>query len=236
MSRRNWGRALEFNRLVSSLTYLQRTNKVTDDDAFLVLDLNEREADAQPKNITLSGIQNSLNDSVGFNAAVSGIATAVVNTIGNGVTPYYGSFYDTTIQTNPSGNGYYNLMRLNSTAESRGVSVISGGLIQVSNSGVYNIQFSAQIDKTDAGNDDAEIWIAKNGQNVPWSSTNLTLDKNNARYVAAWNWVLTLDTQEHAEIRWHSLDTDMRLYATGVATSPDRPGVPSVIVTVSRVA
>jgi len=236
MSRRNWVRALEFNRLVSSLTYLQRTPKVTDNDAFLVLDLDEREADAQPKQITLSGIQNSLNESVGFNASVSGIATAVVNTIGNGVTPYYGSFYDTTIQTNPSGNGYYNLMRLNSTAESRGVSVISGGLIQVSNSGVYDIQFSAQLDKTDAGSDDAEIWIAKNGQNVPWSSTSLTLTGNSTRYVAAWNWVLTLDAKEHAEIRWHSLDTDMLLYATGVSTSPDRPAVPSVIVTVNRIA
>jgi len=234
--RKNWIKALEFNRLVSSLTYLQGTKRATDNDAFLVLDLEEREADAQPKQITLSGIQNSLSQNVGFNAVVSGIATAVVNTIGSGVTPHYGSFYDTTTQTNPSGNGYYNIMRLNSTAESRGVSVVSGGLIQVANSGVYNIQFSAQIDKTDAGNDDAEIWIAKNGQNVPWSTTQLTLDKNNARYVAAWNWVLTIDTKEHVEIRWHSLDVDMRLYATGVAVSPDRPGVPSVIATVNRVA
>jgi len=236
VSRKNWIKALEFNRLVSSLTYLQGTTRATDNDAFLVLDLEEVEADAQPKQITLSGIQNSLSQSVGFNATVSGIATSVVNTIGNGVTPYYGSFYDTTTQTNPSGNGYYNIMRLNSTAEARGVSVVSGGLLQVANSGVYNIQFSAQVDKIDAGTDDAEIWIAKNGQNVPWSTTQLTLDKNNARYVAAWNWVLTMDTQEHAEIRWHSLDVDMRLYATGVATSPDRPGVPSVIVTVNRVA
>jgi len=236
VSRKNWVKALEFNRLVSSLTYLQRTTRVEDNDAFLVLDLEEKDADAQPKQITLSGIQNSLNQSVGFTTAVSGIATAVVNTIGSGVTPYYGSFYDTTTQTNPSGNGYYNIMRLNSTAESRGVSVVSGGLLQVANSGVYNVQFSAQLDKTDAGTDDAEIWIAKNGQNIPWSTTQLTLEKNNARVVAAWNWVLTMDTKEYAEIRWHALDTSIRLYATGVATSPDRPGVPSVIVTVNRVA
>ena len=78
MSRKNWIKALEFNRLVSSLTYLQGTTRATDNDAFLVLDLEEVEADAQPKQITLSGIQNSLSQSVGFNATVSGIATSVV--------------------------------------------------------------------------------------------------------------------------------------------------------------
>lgn len=236
MSRRNWGRALEFNRLVSSLTYLQRTSKVADNDSFLVLDLDEKDADAQPKQITLSGIQNSLNQSTVFTTAVSGIATAVVNTIGSGITPYYGNFYDTTTQVNPSGDGTYNALRYDSTAAAKGVAIVSGSLIQVANSGVYNLQFSAQLDKTDAGIDEVEIWLAKNGQNVEWSNTNLTLDKNNARYVAAWNWFLTMDTNEHAQIRWHSLDLDMRILASGVRTGPDRPGTPSVILTVNRVA
>jgi hypothetical protein len=236
MSRRNWGRALEFNRLVSSLTYLQRTNKVVDNDSFLVLDLEEKDADAQPKQISLSGIQNSLNQSTVFTTAVSGIATAVVNTIGSGVTPYYGSFFDTTTQTNPSGNGYYNVMRYDSTDISKGVSIVSGSLIHVVNSGVYNIQFSAQLDKTDAGTDELEIWLAKNNENVPWSNTNITLDKNNTRYVAAWNWFLLLDNNEHAQIRWHSLDTDVRILASGSRVSPDRPATPSVILTVNRVA
>ena len=236
MSRRNWGRALEFNRLVSSLTYLQRTSRVVDDDAFLVLDLEEKDADAQPKQITLSGVQNSLNQSTVFTTAVSGIATAVVNTIGSGVTPYYGNFYDTTTQVNLSGGITYNSLTYNTTASSKGVAIVSGNLIQVANSGVYNLQFSAQLDKTDSGLDEVEIWLAKNGQNVEWSNTNLTMDKNNARYVAAWNWFLTMNTNEHAEIRWHSFDLDLRVLASGVRTSPDRPGTPSVILTVNRVA
>lgn len=56
-----------------------------------------------------------------------------------------------------------------------GVSVVSGSRITLANAGIYNIQFSAQIDKSDAGNDDIDIWLAKNGANVSWTNTSQTL-------------------------------------------------------------
>lgn len=154
---------------------------------------------------------------------------------GSGLIPYYGSFYSTVNQNNASGTAV-NHMTYNNTVETRGVSVVSGYVVQVANSGVYNVQFSAQIEKSNASSEDIQIWIAKNNVNVPDSNTGLTIQGSNNRLVAAWNWFITMDNNEHVDLRWHSTDTTMRLLASGVSTNPVRPSIPSVILTVNRVA
>lgn len=167
----------------------------------------------------------------------SGVAgpSGVQGATGSGLLPYYGSFYDTTNQLNASGTAV-NHMSFNTTAEAVGVAVVSGYMVQVANSGVYNVQFSAQIEKTNASSHDIQIWLAKNNVNVDNSNTSLTIQGNNQRIVGAWNWVLTLDRNEHVNLRWHSTDTTMRLLASGAANLPTRPAIPSVILTVNRVA
>jgi hypothetical protein len=154
---------------------------------------------------------------------------------GSGLIPFYGSFYSTQNQTNASGTAVNN-MTFNNTAEANGVSVVSGSLVQVANSGVYNVQFSAQVQKANASSEDIQIWLAKNNVNVPDSNTSLTIQGSNNRLVAAWNWMLTMDRNEHINLRWHSPDTTMFLLASGTATLPTRPSIPSVILTVNRVA
>jgi hypothetical protein len=176
---------------------------------------------------------------VGPSGAVgpSGVAgpTGATGPAGSGLIPFYGSFYSNQNQTNASGTAVNN-MTLNTTAEANGVSVVSGSLVQVANSGVYNVQFSAQIQKTNASAEDIQIWLAKNDVNVPDSNTSLTIQGSNNRLVAAWNWVLTLDRNEHVNLRWHSTDTTMFLLASGATNLPTRPAIPSVILTVNRVA
>lgn len=167
----------------------------------------------------------------------SGVAgpSGVQGATGSGLLPYYGSFYDTTSQVNASGTAVNN-MTFNTTAEAVGVAIVSGSLVQVANSGVYNVQFSAQIQKTNASSEDIFIWLAKNNVNVDNSNTAITIQGNNQRVVAAWNWMLTLDRNEHVNLRWHSTDTTMRLLYSGGANLPTRPAIPSVILTVNRVA
>ena len=165
----------------------------------------------------------------------SGVAgpSGVIGPTGSGLIPFYGSFYDTTTQTNPSGTSI-NKFRLNTTDISNGVSIVSGYLIQVANSGIYNIQHSTQLDKTDTGTDDIAIWIAKNNVNVPNSATNITVAANNGRLVTAWNWFLAMNTNDTTELRWRSNDLNLRILASG--SSANVPAIPSVILTVNRVA
>ena len=146
----------------------------------------------------------------------------------------YGSFYDTTIQTNPTASTP-NKMLFNSTAVSKTINVVNGD-VTVDYDGLYNIQFSAQLDKTDSGSDDVDIWLRYNGVDVPWSNTRIHLIGNNAKSVAAWNFYQAMTASSYFNIMWSSADTDVRLYSEGVQQNPDRPSIPSVILTVDKIS
>jgi hypothetical protein len=155
----------------------------------------------------------------------------------NTATGSYGSFYDTTTQTNPVANTPRS-MSLNTTDITNGVSV-SGSTnpfntyIKTQNAGVYNLQFSAQVEKTDSGTDEIVIWLRKNGTDLTDTATTITLSGNNAKQVAAWNWFVTSAANDYYQIIWISADTGMRLLAEAI--SGTHPGIPSVIVTANRV-
>jgi hypothetical protein len=154
----------------------------------------------------------------------------------NTATGSYGSFYDTTIQTNVASTA--RSMSLNTTDITNGVSV-SGSTnpfntyIKVANAGVYDIQFSAQVDKTDSGTDEIWIWIRKNGTDLSDTATSVQLTGNGAHYVAAWNFFVNAAAGDYFQLMWYSPDANVRLHAEpafGVV-----PGIPSLIVTVNRV-
>ena len=171
----------------------------------------------------------------------TGVGQVTISSTGGGssfntATGSYGSFYDTTIQTNVAGTA--RSMSLNTTDISNGVSV-SGSTnpfntyIKVTNAGIYDIQFSAQVDKTDSGTDEIWIWIRKNGSDISDSATSIQLVGNGAHYVAAWNFFVNAAANDYFQLMWYSPDANVRLHAEpafGVV-----PGIPSLIVTANRV-
>ena len=146
---------------------------------------------------------------------------------------WFGSFYDTTDQLN---SAQVNKMKLNTTDISSGVSIVDTTKITITYSGVYNIQFSAQFDKTDSGTDAVEVWLCKNGNNIANTNTELTLAGNGAKIVAAWNWFANAAAGDYFEICWYSADSAVFINAIAAGTSPTRPAIPSLIVTVNQIA
>jgi len=147
---------------------------------------------------------------------------------------YFLNAFDTTTQTNPSAASG-NAFTYNTTVDSRGVAVVSGSMIQVANSGVYNIQFSAQLEKSSANKEDVDIWLSKNGVGVPWSATTIVVEGSSDRQVAAWNFLLSMDSNEFAELYWHSDDLDVAVIAASGHAVPAHPDIPSIILTVNNV-
>jgi len=166
-------------------------------------------------------------------------ATGATGATGPQFPSYYGSFYDTTTQTNPLANTAM-AMTFNEVTNgvngvvANGVSIVSGSRITLANAGVYNIQFSAQIDKTDAGDDDIDIWLAKNGSNVSWTNSRQTLSGTGTeKFIASWNFIVLAAAGDYFELKWSSADTAMQLLASIASSGPARPGIPSVILTVT---
>lgn len=145
----------------------------------------------------------------------------------------FGSFYDTTEQTN---DNVVNVMQFNQSDAHVGVAVQNGSEITFGSAGVYNIQFSAQVVKTDSGNaDQIEIWLLLNGENLPYTNTHLATPGNNSLTVAAWNFFVSVEAGDIIELAWYSADASISLFATEAVTSPNRPAIPSVILTVNQV-
>ena len=149
----------------------------------------------------------------------------------------HGSFYDTTTQTNPVASAV-NLMTLNSVYDSGGGTQYGikkdTTRLYITQTGVYNIQFSAQLDNLGGGNTYVNIWIRINGDNVPYSASKVVIGGPNDEKVAAWNWVLTLNEGDYIELAWSSPSTDAVL--AYVAATGSVPAIPSVIVTVTWVS
>ena len=148
------------------------------------------------------------------------------------ISSYYGNFYSTAIQTNlVSANSF----TFNSPADGVGVTIVDNSKITVANAGTYNLQFSAQIEKSDSGDDEIEIWLSKQGSDISWSNTRILMSGNKAKYVAAWNFVITMAANEYLELKWYSADSAVRIYAEVAPTSPSRPAIPSIIATLTQV-
>jgi hypothetical protein len=146
---------------------------------------------------------------------------------------WYGAFCSTGSQTNPVGN-ISRSMQLETTEHTNGVSIVAGSRITFAHAGVYNIQFSAQLESTSAGDNTVNIWFKKNGSNVARSNTLINVAKQAGdKVVAAWNYVDTANANDYIEIVWQAADTHMQLLAA--AATGNIPATPSVIVTATQV-
>jgi hypothetical protein len=144
----------------------------------------------------------------------------------------FGNFTSNATQTNSNvGNAIY--MTLNNDEGSNGVSIVSSTEITTARTGNYNIQFSAQLEKTDSGTDEIEIWLEKNGTAIANTATQLTLSGNNDKQVAAWNWLVeSANVNDYYEIAWISNDANLQLTAIDSANTLSGVAIPSLIVTV----
>jgi len=183
----------------------------------------------------------TLESSAGNNYLVlNGTTATLTNTAGNplvgGQISYgrqYIEAYSTQDQTNPVANAE-NLMSFNNTGISNGISIVTNGTtlsrITMANAGIYNIQFSAQLNQTTGGAHNAFIWLKKNGTAVADSAGDTRIAGNGERIMAAWNYIVSASAGDYYELAWAADDTNVLL--DYVAAAAPIPAVPSVILTV----
>jgi hypothetical protein len=145
----------------------------------------------------------------------------------------YGAFYDTTTQTPAAINTAY-AITLNTTDVSLGVyRGATTSQVFVTEAGVYNIAFSAQLDNTSGGSNLIYIWLRVNGVNVANSASQVRLKGTDGELVAAWNFMQTLKAGDYIQIMYSVSDTSVQILAQAAAAPV--PGIPSMILTVAQI-
>jgi hypothetical protein len=188
--------------------------------------------------IQATSLTGSLSGSVIGN--VTGTATSASYALtssfaSNGVTNLaVGTFYDTTTQTVVTGASAS--ITLNSPVINDGVTLVSNSRVTVTRTGIYNLQFSAQVQTTVGGSPDVHIWLRKNGIDVSNSNTGVSIQNQNSKYVAAWNFVESLIAGDYLELIWYvDGGASAQLVAEPAAPANGGVGVPSVILTMIQI-
>ena len=171
--------------------------------------------------------------------------TAVFATIlgprgGKYINAPYGAFQDGTDQTAANTTTAY-AITFDTTDFSNGVTLSNSSRLNVSQAGIYNLQFSIQLTNSTNASQDVDVWFRKNGTNI---------DKSNSRFgfaprkgvgdpyhiVAALNFFVNLAANDYVEIMWRPTDVGVSIEHYAASSSPTRPAVPSVIATLSFVS
>ena len=150
----------------------------------------------------------------------------------------YGAFSNSADQTGSISAG--TAMTFDTVDVADGVTLVSSSRLTVPNTGVYNLQFSAQLRNVENAQQDATIWFRINGTDVPYSATQITVParKSAGIYgyaVASWNIFLSMTAGQYAQIIWLPEVATLTLEALPSSASPAYPAIPSVIATMSQV-
>ena len=188
--------------------------------------------------------QSNLNIQSGRNITFSqtdtkDLSTVTVTAGKNGVLGYWGNFYDTTTQTVTSTTEAY-VINLNSAdPQNDGVVVTEGNKIYPTTPGVYNISFSVQVSNTDSQLHDASFWYRKNGVDVPYSASILSIPNKhgsvNGRIIFYVDIVFRLEPSDYVQLAWSSTNTALSLETIPAGTIAPSPVSPSVICSVVQI-
>jgi hypothetical protein len=145
----------------------------------------------------------------------------------------YGSWFNpsdltTTINTPTA-------IPLTTASYEEGIHVTNSSRMVVEESGVYNVQFSAQIHNTGGGGSGETmfIWFRKNGIDIPNSATVMHVSSNVYRVMTV-NIFEKLEHDDYIQIYWSTTNANIRL--EGLAANAVHPAIPSIIVTMNQIA
>lgn len=159
-----------------------------------------------------------------------------LNDLENNIAPpsmkgYWASYFDTTTQAS---NGVVKPVEYNSVYYEFGIRSINNNTIVFDQKGVFNVEFSFEVQNLDTHEHIAEFWFRVNGVDLPDSNTKITLLKQ-AHTVASWNFVYEAEVGDELQVIWYAPQTIV-LESYLPQTNPVRPAVPSTIVTITQVS
>ena len=171
--------------------------------------------------------------------ADSSTATGLKWTAQPAATPtgYYAMYQDVLTQTIAVINTGYPI-KFRSLDLSNGVTVVSDSRITFANTGIYNLQFSVQLENSDTQEHDVTIWLRLNGVDVPGSSGFVAVVAKhggiNGHVLPSWNYLLSVVAGQYYELVWSATSTQVTMPFIAAGSPP--PSTASAIFTVTQQA
>ncbi len=183
-----------------------------------------------------------------FNELDNNVGTLLGPDGGRYISAPYGSFYDTTTQTNTVGVAA--VMTLNSQDVAQQVAVVDGSKVTATYPGIYNMQFSVQVENSTADDQEVDIWIRQFNRDatpyylpsgdLPGSTGAISVVKKhgaaNGAIISGWNYFITMQGGDYIQLMWSVTNAGVTLAYRGAQTGPVRPGTSSAVLTMSFVS
>jgi hypothetical protein len=150
-------------------------------------------------------------------------------------TGYYAMYQDVLTQTVAVINTGYPI-KFRTLDFSNGVTVVSDSRITFANTGIYNLQFSVQLQNSDTQEHDVTIWLRKNGVDVVGSAGFVAVVSKhggiNGHVLPSWNYLLDVVAGEYYELVWSATSTQVTMPFIAAGSPP--PSTASAIFTVTQ--
>ena len=152
-------------------------------------------------------------------------------------TGYYAQYQDVLTQTIAVINTGYPI-NFRTLDISNGVTVVSNSRITFANTGIYNLQFSVQLENSDTQEHDVTIWLRKNGVDVVGSAGFVAVVAKhggiNGHVLPSWNYLLDVVGGEYYELVWSATSTQVTMPFIAAGSPP--PSTASALFTVTQQA
>jgi hypothetical protein len=136
-----------------------------------------------------------------------------------------------------------NILTYNQPVITQGIEVRNSGEIWFEQAGQYLVTFTLQVSNRGTAAQEFEVWAGYNGSNYPLSNTRFDIPARKSGSI--WSHIVpaitgiftvTNPATEYLTIKWWSDGADVFLENYPVNTSPTRPAIPSVIMTVNCIS
>ena len=151
----------------------------------------------------------------------------------------YGAFSSYTTQTTTANTA--TLLTLSNTDFSNQVSLATGSKITAAVAGIYNLQFSVQIQNFDNAPQDAYIWLKQNGTDIVGSTGVLGMPARKSALdpfhdIKGWNYFLSMNAGDYVQIYWSPTIATVTIPTYAASGTPTKPSTASVVATLSFVS
>jgi hypothetical protein len=161
---------------------------------------------------------------------------------GLGYTPVknnFGIFYDTSKQTTNIATATAIKFNFQPIASKINTALNTSGnstRIMVVEAGIYQLYYMVQFIKSDAGTDEASIWIRKNSSAYPNTHTSYTIQGAGVKNIFTGNYFIELGTNDYIELLYSVKNSSTTLYGTApITTTPSRPATPTAYLSIHSV-